>query len=59
VIHGADDVLVPPEEGKEIASLIKASEVKVIEGMGHEITPLLSSTIVNLVHDFLSRRCHI
>ena len=59
VIHGADDVLVPPEEGKEISSLIKASEVEIIEGMGHEITPLLSSRIINLVDDFLNRRCNI
>ena len=59
VIHGEDDVLVLPEEGKEISSLIKDSEIKIIGGMGHEITPLLSSTIINLVHDFLSRRCNI
>lgn len=59
VIHGEDDVLVLPEEGKEISSLIKDSEIKIIAGMGHEITPLLSSTIINLVHDFLSRRCNI
>ena len=59
IIHGEDDVLVLPEEGKEISSLIKDSEIKIIGGMGHEITPLLSSTIINLVHDFLSRRCNI
>ena len=59
VIHGEDDVLVLPEEGKEISSLIKDSEIKIIGGMDHEITPLLSSTIINLVHDFLSRRCNI
>jgi len=59
VIHGEDDVLVLPEEGKEISTLIKDSEIKIIGGMGHEITPLLSSTIINLVHDFLSRRCNI
>jgi len=59
VIHGEDDVLVLPEEGKEISSLIKDSEIKIVGGMGHEITPLLSSTIINLVHDFLSRRCNI
>ena len=30
VIHGEDDVLVLPEEGKEISSLIKDSEIKII-----------------------------
>ena len=59
VIHGEDDVLVLPEEGKEISSLINDSEIEIIVGMGHEITPLVSSKIINLVHDFLIRRCNI
>ena len=59
VIHGEDDVLVLPEEGKEISSLINDSEIETIVGMGHEITPLVSSKIINLVHDFLIRRCNI
>ena len=57
VIHGEDDVLVLPEEGKEISSLVKGSELRIISGMGHEITPLLSPIIVNIVHEFLKRRC--
>ena len=57
VIHGEDDVLVLPEEGKEISSLLKGSELRIISGMGHEITPLLSPIIVNIVHEFLKRRC--
>jgi pimeloyl-ACP methyl ester carboxylesterase len=57
VIHGEDDVLVLPEEGKEISSLVKGSELKIISGMGHEITPMLSPIIVNIVHEFLKRRC--
>ena len=57
VIHGEDDILVLPEEGKEISSLIKGSELQIISGMGHEITPLLSQIIVNIVKEFLKRRC--
>ena len=57
VIHGEDDVLVLPEEGKEISSLVKGSELRIISGMGHEITPMLSPIIVNIVHEFLKRRC--
>ena len=57
VIHGEDDILVLPEEGKEISSLIKGSELQIISGMGHEITPLLSPIIVNIVKEFLKRRC--
>lgn len=57
VIHGEDDVLVLPDEGEEISSLVKNSEFEIISGMGHEITPSLSPIIINLVHTFLQRRC--
>ncbi len=53
VIHGAQDTLVPPEAGKEIASLIPDAQFELIEGMGHTITPRLSPVITNLVHRFI------
>jgi pimeloyl-ACP methyl ester carboxylesterase len=56
VLHGAIDTLIPPEMGEEIAALIPNSELKIIEGMGHVITPLLSPMIVEMVHDFINRR---
>lgn len=56
VLHGAIDTLIPPEMGKEIAALIPNSELKIIDGMGHVITPLISPMIVELVHDFIGRR---
>jgi hypothetical protein len=42
--------------GQEIAELIPNSELKIIDGMGHVITPLLSPLVVDLVHDFIQRR---
>ena len=36
VIHGEDDVLVLPEEGKEISSLIKDSEIKIFTSKDNE-----------------------
>jgi len=56
VIHGADDTLIPPAEGRDIAALIPDAELRIVEGMGHIITPLLAPVIVDMVHDFIQRR---
>lgn len=56
VIHGTDDTLIPPEEGREIASLIPDAELEVIEGMGHVITPALAPVIVERVNRFIAGR---
>ena len=56
VIHGAIDTLIPPEMGEEIAQLIPNAELKIIEGMGHVITPKLSPMLVEMVDDFIRRR---
>lgn len=56
VIHGADDTLIPPDGGKEIAALIPGAELEVIPGMGHVITPSLAPLLVGKVSDFIARR---
>ena len=56
VIHGTSDRLIPKEAGQEIASLIPDAETRLIEGMGHYITPLLSPVIVDILDDFITRR---
>ncbi|MCV2872928.1 alpha/beta hydrolase [Defluviimonas sp. WL0050] len=56
VIHGTDDTLIPPEEGREIASLIPDAELEVIDGMGHVITPALAPLIVERVNRFIAGR---
>ena len=53
VIHGAQDALIPPEAGREIAALIPGAELEVISGMGHTITPLLAPLIVERVNAFI------
>jgi len=55
VIHGADDRLIPPAAGREIAALIPGAELRIIEGMGHIITPALAPEIVGTVDRFLAR----
>ncbi len=53
VIHGAEDALIPPDAGREIASLIPGAELAVVPGMGHTITPSLAPLIVQRVTTFL------
>lgn len=55
VIHGADDALVPPESGREIAALIPGAKLEIIDGMGHVITPLLAPKIVDMLDGFIRR----
>ena len=52
VIHGAADTLIPPEVGREIASMIPGADFEMIDGMGHTITPLLSPRIIAHVDAF-------
>lgn len=54
VIHGEDDTLILPEEGREIAALIPEAELEVIQGMGHVITPALSPLIVARMVRFIA-----
>jgi len=56
VLHGEDDALIPPDAGREIGVLIPKAELKILSGMGHIITPKLAPVIVEMVHDFITRR---
>jgi pimeloyl-ACP methyl ester carboxylesterase len=42
VIHGADDALVPPAHGRDLAAHVPGAEIDVVPGMGHDLpAPLL------------------
>lgn len=56
VIHGADDALIPPDAGKEIAALIPDAQLQIVPGMGHIITPLLAPVLVDLLVDFVAAK---
>jgi pimeloyl-ACP methyl ester carboxylesterase len=47
VIHGAVDPLVPLAGGKDTAENIPGAELRVIEGMGHDLPPALYDTLVD------------
>lgn len=51
VVHGADDPLMPVAGGEDTAANIKGAELKVIEGMGHDLPPELYNTVARAIVD--------
>lgn len=54
VIHGAEDALIPPQAGREIAANIPGAAYHEIPGMGHIITPALAPLFAEKVIGFLA-----
>ena len=55
VIHGSDDPLLPVEGGKDTAANIPDAELKVIEGMGHNLAPPLRPILIDAIADHCAR----
>ena len=53
VIHGTQDNLVSPADGRQVADLIPGANFIAIEGMGHAITPPLAPVMIHHVHAFI------
>lgn len=49
VIHGADDPLVPPACGRDIARNIPGARLMIVDGMGHALPPELYGTVVDAI----------
>jgi pimeloyl-ACP methyl ester carboxylesterase len=49
VVHGAADNLVPVAAGQDTAANIKGAELRVIEGMGHDVPPELYETLAQAI----------
>jgi pimeloyl-ACP methyl ester carboxylesterase len=49
VVHGAADPLVPLAGGEDTAANIEGAELKVIEGMGHDLPPQLYETLATAI----------
>lgn len=49
VIHGANDILVPVEAGKELAEVIPGAELLIIEGMGHDLPKEVWPSVVEAI----------
>ena len=51
VLHGADDPLVPPEAGMDTAANIRGAEIRIVEGMGHDLPSSLFRLVVGVIAD--------
>ena len=51
VLHGSDDPLVSPEAGKDTAAHIKGAELRIVEGMGHDLPPSLFGLVAGAIAD--------
>lgn len=49
VAHGADDLLIPVDGGRDTAASIKHSQLMVIEGMGHDLPTELHNIFVQAI----------
>lgn len=58
VIHGLDDILIPPENGRIVAAAIPGARLIEIEGMGHllpeRVWPQVADEIARLAHEAVS-----
>ena len=49
VLHGAEDPLVPVEGGRDTAANIPGAELRIVEGMGHDLPPALYATFAEAI----------
>ncbi|MCA6317162.1 MAG: hypothetical protein IM639_00970 [Phenylobacterium sp.] len=49
VLHGADDPLLPAEGGRDTAAKIPGAELRIIEGMGHDLPPALFGIVADAI----------
>ncbi len=49
VIHGEEDVLVPSAGGRDTAANIKGAELRIVEGMGHDLHPDLYESLTSAI----------
>lgn len=49
VLHGADDPLILPACGEDTARLIPGAALKIVEGMGHDLSPALCGHLAPII----------
>jgi pimeloyl-ACP methyl ester carboxylesterase len=55
VLHGADDPLVPVEGGKDTAATIPGAELRIIDGMGHDLPMAVHDAFIDAVNTAAAR----
>lgn len=49
VIHGQDDLLVPPSGGKDVADHVAGAQLELVAGMGHDLSPSLCAYLATIL----------
>ncbi|MEP3244090.1 MAG: alpha/beta fold hydrolase [Sneathiella sp.] len=57
VLHGTDDLLVPPSAGQDVAEHIPGARLELIDGMGHDLSPSLCAHLAGLLIPHLKTVC--
>ncbi len=55
VLHGSEDVVVPPENGRMLAARLPNAEYVELESAGHNLPLEIPGELADLVSRFLSR----
>jgi pimeloyl-ACP methyl ester carboxylesterase len=55
VVHGRDDVLLPPTGGKDTAENIPGAKYLEIPGMGHDVPPSLGKKLATIVLEHIEK----
>ncbi|MCZ6783533.1 MAG: alpha/beta hydrolase [Proteobacteria bacterium] len=55
VIHGAEDVLIPPACGEDTARRIRGARLELVTGMGHDVTAANSPLLARLLSEHARR----
>ena len=55
VLHGADDPLVPVDGGKDTAATIPGAELRIVDGMGHDLPESVRGAFVDAVKTAAAR----
>jgi pimeloyl-ACP methyl ester carboxylesterase len=55
VLHGADDPLVQPVGGIETAAAVPGADLRIIPGMGHDLTPGLHDIFIDAILSAVAR----
>jgi len=55
VLHGDDDPLVPVAGGRDTAASISGAELRIVDGMGHDLPPALYGVFVDAIGQAVER----
>ena len=58
VIHGADDILVPVENGRNVAAAIPGARYVEIEGMGHDVPRRVWAQVADAIAELAGSASH-